>query len=98
MIKNWGKMSNNGSGTIDINKLLEERGKIHGDPETTHTLAYRLFKMLDDCQDNKLKTASRAMLFLICVKLARCIQNPAHADHLTDVSGYAELIKRVECG
>ena len=54
-------MNNNGSGTVDIEKLLEERGKIHGDAGTTHTLAYGLFKLLEDCPDNKLKPASRAI-------------------------------------
>ena len=61
----------------DIDKLLEERGKIHGDAETTHHVAYGLFEFLDrGTPNNTLKQSSRGMLFLICVKIARGIQNP----------------------
>ncbi len=41
-------MNNNGGGTIDIDKLLEERGKIHGDAETTHKLAMDLWNLTVD--------------------------------------------------
>ena len=88
--------NNNGSGTIDIDKLLEERGKIHGDARTTHAVAYTIFKELEDC--GEINDATLGMIFLICVKLARAAQHPKHEDHWTDIIGYAELIKRVECG
>ena len=80
----------------DINKLLEERGKVHGDYETTHSLAYSLFKTLDDHPDNKLKPSSRAMLFLDIIKTVRGIQCPSHDDHWRDKAGYSTLIGRAE--
>ena len=79
----------------DINALLEERGKIHGDAKTTHEMAMNLFNRV--INESDMSAAGDAMLFLIFVKIARGVQNPGHADHWDDIAGYAELIKRVEC-
>jgi len=88
----------------EIDKLLEERGKVHGDAKTTHDLAYNLY--LHACGDEyecsedelcKLTDASKAMMFLIMVKIARGVQHPEHADHWKDIAGYARLIEKQEC-
>jgi len=87
----------NGDQRIDIAQLLEERGRIHGDAETTHRVAYQLFDLMENhFPVNNLRPSSRAMLFIICVKISRALQNPTHADHWVDIAGYSELIKRVE--
>lgn len=76
-----------------IDKLLEERGKVHGDPETTHSIALKIYETL--CHpSNKMTDGQKGMLFLICVKLSRGAQHPEHGDHWDDIGGYAELIKR----
>jgi len=91
---NHGIQRNNGQ-AFDINALLAERGKIHGDAETTHKLAMDLWNLTVD--SSVMSEASMCMLMIIMVKIARGVQNPKHADHWIDIGGYAELIKRVEC-
>jgi hypothetical protein len=81
---------------MEIAKLIEERGKIHGDPTVTHGLAYDLNKMIDGHHSNRMTKASRAMFFMICVKVTRAIQRPDFGDNWDDIGGYAELIKRGE--
>ena len=85
----------------EIDKLLEERGKIHGDAKTTHEMAWKLFYEACSIDDNNIcksimSKAGEAMLFLIMVKIARGVQNPSYADHWDDIAGYAMLIKKVE--
>ena len=80
---------------MNIGKLLQERGKIHGDAKTTHTMAMDLWNLTVD--ESKLTSAGQAMLFLIMVKIARAVQHPEHADHWDDIAGYAALIKKCEC-
>ena len=80
----------------DIDKLLEERGKILGDAETTHCMAMELFTITIS-GSSKISKVGQAMLFLIMVKIARGVANPTHADHWRDIQGYARLIEKVEC-
>ena len=82
---------------MDINKLLEERGKVHGDAKASHELAYRIFKMMDSNPYNILTDASRSLLFMDTLKSIRGTMCPSHVDHWDDKQGYTELIKRIEC-
>jgi len=82
---------------MEINKLLEERGKIHGDAEKTHSLAWNLYNLLEGSPNCHLSPASRGMLFLLMIKLVRGCFTPFHADHWDDICGYATLIKKAEC-
>jgi len=81
---------------MDIDKLLEERGKIHGDADKTHALMYNLYNLLERSPNCHLKPASRGLLFLLIMKLVRGCSTPFHADHFDDICGYATLIKRCE--
>ena len=81
---------------VDIDKLLSDRSKIHGNAPDTHQLAYNIFRLLDGAHFNKMNWGSRGMLFLVCIKLVRGISAPSVADHWDDIMGYSELIKRCE--
>ena len=83
---------------MDIDKMLEERGEIHGDARTTHGIAMGLFNQIPETisKENQMEEASMAMLFLVFVKIARAVQRPDFRDHWDDIQGYIELIKRCE--
>ena len=87
---------NNGTGTINIDKLLEERAKIHGDAETTHRTARQICNIL--MKVSNLSEAGEELMRMVILKCVRGATVPTHADHFNDIGGYAELIRRVECG
>jgi len=81
---------------IDIDQLLEDRGKVHGDAQTTHCMAMELFEIAK--RGSNMTKAGEAMLFLIMVKIARGVQKPNYADHWDDICGYSRLIREAETG
>lgn len=81
----------------DIEKLLEERGKIHGDPETTHALVHILRSSIYHYLLNNptiLEPAVHCMIDEILLNLCRGIYNRKHLDNWDDIAGYAMLIRK----
>ncbi len=82
-------------GMDNIEKLLKERGQIHGDAEVTHGVARKICKIL--MEHSKLSEAGEEMARMIVLKMVRGVQVPSHADHWDDIGGYSRLIRKVEC-
>ena len=76
----------------DINNLLEERGKTHGDFRD-HALITQTIKAL--YAGKVLDSVQRESLDMIAHKIGRIIAgDPDHIDHWDDIAGYATLAAR----
>lgn len=68
-----------------VKAVTEERGKSYGSPKTGFQRAALLKAVVGDCKD----PLARHVLEMLCVKIARLIETPSHADSWLDVAGYA---------
>ena len=89
--------------TTDINALLAERGKTHGD-YVTHALITQDLKRVINHHvgdlDRRLDDDMQESLDMIAHKIGRIIAgNAAEPDYWRDVAGYAQLVaNRLEGG
>jgi hypothetical protein len=82
--------------TTDINALLAERSKTHGDymmhAEITQDLK-RVMRHHTADLDRRLDDDMQETLDMIAHKIGRIIAgNPAEPDHWRDIAGYAQLV------
>lgn len=82
--------------TTDINVLLAERGKTHGDYEIHALITQDLKRVVTHHVadlDRKLDDDMAETLDMIAHKIGRIIAgNPAEPDHWRDIAGYAQLV------
>lgn len=82
--------------TTDINALLAEREKTHGDYEIRAAITQDLKRVITHhiCDlDVKLHDDMAETLDMIAHKIGRIIAgNPAEPDHWRDIAGYAQLV------
>lgn len=81
---------------MNIDEILAERGKTHGDfkshAKTAQQLKFTLREQSKDWQVDFSHTQQEA-LEMICHKIARIVAgNPNFADHWRDIAGYATLV------
>lgn len=81
---------------MNIDEILAERGKTHGDfkdhAKTAQQLKFTLREQSKDWQVDFLHTQQEA-LEMICHKIARIVAgNPNFVDHWRDIAGYATLV------
>lgn len=77
-----------------IDKLLEERGKTHGDHKRVYSLVWRLWEeTINTIAFKNLAPWQKVELLMVLLKTGRAVHNPTHADHFDDIGGYAELAK-----
>lgn len=82
--------------TDNIDSLLDERGKTHGD-FAVHAFITQELKHVMQSQQNwlRLSPAQRETLDMIAHKIGRVLAgNPHHADHWDDIAGYARLVSK----
>jgi hypothetical protein len=82
--------------TTDINALLAERGRTHGN-YVTHALITQDLKRVVTHHvadlDRRLEHDMQETLDMIAHKIGRIIAgNPAEPDHWRDIAGYAQLV------
>jgi hypothetical protein len=80
---------------MDINKTLEERGKIHGDFDKNATTAQTL-KMILRAGVNwpTLLNVQKEAIEMIAFKLSRIVNGDPHSiDSWHDIIGYAKLVE-----
>lgn len=78
----------------DIQEILNERQKTHGD-FIIHSANSQSLKqvMMRSNGWHKLSQSQREALDMICHKIARILSgNPNHIDHWKDIEGYAALV------
>lgn len=84
--------------TNDIDALLDERGKTHGDFEAHARITQNIKAMMygDDAVDPAdLNDMQREALDMIAHKLGRILAgNPNFKDHWDDIAGYARLVSQ----
>ena len=82
--------------TTDINALLAERGKTHGDYVLHSWITQDLKRVITHHVaglDRRLDDDMRETLDMIAHKIGRIIAgNPAEPDHWRDIAGYAQLV------
>jgi hypothetical protein len=90
----------NGDPMIDINKVLEERGRTHGDFADVARVEQALKETLRSGKNwNILSASHRTALEMIVHKAARILSgNPNEPDHFLDIQGYAGLGLRASQG
>ena len=81
---------------MNINEILAERGKTHGDfkdhAKTAQRLKFTLREQSKDWQIDFSYTQQEA-LEMICHKIARIVAgDPNFADHWRDIAGYSTLV------
>ena len=81
---------------FDINVLLAERGKTHGDYEIHAAITQDLKRIITHHVgdlDRRLDDVMQETLDMIAHKIGRIIAgNPAEPDHWRDIAGYAQLV------
>lgn len=77
---------------MDVNDILKERQKTHGDFEIHAEISQFLKTIIR--QNGELLTSDKAeALDMIAHKIARILAgDPSHIDHWADIAGYAQLI------
>jgi len=82
--------------TTDINAILAERGKTHGNYEIHAAITQDLKRVMRNhvCDlDRRLDDDMAETLAMIAHKIGRIIAgNPAEPDHWRDIAGYAQLV------
>lgn len=80
----------------EVNKLLSEREKTHGDFINVSCVAQALKYVLRDSPNwNSLRATQKEALDMICNKMGRLLSgNPDFEDHSDDIVGYATLLRR----
>lgn len=73
-----------------MDHLLDARNRTHGDYIEQFRIAQELKDILRTYEWNALSDVHREAIEMICVKLSRIVAGDAsHADHWSDVAGYA---------
>ena len=76
----------------DIEGILQEREKVHGDFWKTADIAQELKAVIVRHTEDQRDTIYDEGIDMICSKLARIVSgDPDHVDHWVDISGYAQL-------
>jgi hypothetical protein len=82
--------------TTDINALLAERGKTHGDYMMHAVITQNLKRIMRNHiadLDRRLECDMQETLDMIAHKIGRIIAgNPEEPDHWRDIAGYAQLV------
>ena len=83
----------------NINEILNERAKTHGDFSevaiTAQLLKNNIFVRLEQTSKYPLNDTQRESLDMICSKIARIISGDCNEiDHWQDIAGYALLVVR----
>ena len=84
---------------IDAAHTIEERGKAYGHPRVNYENTARFFqavlarKLLPGAEI----TPGDAAKMMVCVKLARLMTTPNHADSILDIAGYSACLLEIEC-
>ena len=73
-----------------VARMIEERGKTHGDAITQHEVLARLWQSYLDSRKGPL-TAADAMYMLLLMKISRVENSGLQKQHLEDIAGYAAL-------
>jgi len=81
---------------VDINTVLDERGKTHGDFVAQATISQEIKDSLKTgAQYHRMTSAQREVVDMIAHKLSRLVSgNPDFDDHMVDIIGYANLYLR----
>lgn len=85
----------------DVDMILAERQKVHGEFSTHAAMAQSLKQVIKNSPNRtSLSYAQMEGLEMILHKVARILNgNPNHKDHWDDIAGYATLVaKEVACG
>jgi hypothetical protein len=78
---------------MNVNKILEERGKTHGDFSINAEIAQDLKWVARGAYQNRHRPYHREGVEAILCKLARVLAgNPNEADHWDDIGGDAKLV------
>lgn len=78
---------------MEIEELLKERRKTHGDFAMNAITAKSLFDIvISDSRGNEMQSSAWLALNVICQKIARICQTPDEVDHWKDIAGYATLV------
>ena len=84
--------------TDNINEILKQRAKTHGDFRQVAKLSQNLKMTIDFFiaeRENAISTTHKEALDMIFSKIARiCVGNPNEIDHWRDIAGYALLVVR----
>jgi hypothetical protein len=86
---------------MNVEEILAERQKVHGEFRTHAQLAQALKAVVWDSENAlRLTPVQREGLEMILHKVARILNgNPDHKDHWDDIAGYATLVaKEMPCG
>lgn len=76
----------------NVDALLAERGKTHGDYAVHARVTQTLKSIVDEFED-PMSNEQREALDMILHKIGRiCAGNPNHIDHWDDIAGYATLV------
>jgi hypothetical protein len=75
----------------NVDSTLDERGAVYGDPTPNHVRISRLWSVVLETE----VTPAQAALCMALVKVARLVQTPDHEDSIHDLSGYAEVYRRI---
>lgn len=82
----------------NINEILNERAKTHGDFRQVAKLSQNLKMTIDFFiaeRESAISTTQKEALDMICSKIARiCVGNNNEIDHWRDIAGYALLVVR----
>lgn len=76
---------------MEIEKLIEQRGKEYGDPKAAFDFVAKSFAAY---QANKRTTETLAQdhaVYMILTKLSRIAYTPDHLDSWRDIQGYAKI-------
>ena len=79
---------------MEINKLLDERGKTHGDIVVQSYFSQEMKNVLHVSPHwRNMSTVKRECLEMIVHKISRVLAgNPNEPDHFRDIIGYSQLI------
>lgn len=79
----------------DIDKVLTERGKQHGDYATFAYITQHIKDQMRTGNWGLLSPSQKECLEMVASKIGRILAgNPNHQDHWTDIAGYARLVER----
>lgn len=80
-------------GCMKTNKLLEERGKTHGDFGDNARISQTLKDVVKSIDVDQFNVVQLEALDMICLKLSRIASGQADVvDHWADIAGYAQLV------
>lgn len=79
---------------MNVNQILSERGKIHGDFTDNSAIAQRLKAVVHSSKNwNELEPYQAEAIEMILHKLGRILSgDPHYLDHWADIVGYSQLV------